>query len=135
MRTGVVVGMIGIVAAGGALTTAALVRPRAEVPTRHPQHRLADERARSPGIHRAKPAELAAIDRVARAESAKIIARKKALLPSVPATTWVNLGPTDSPEEVNFFSIAGVDSGRPNNIVVDPRDGNVVYMAVSGGGV
>jgi len=123
------------VVAAGAMTTVALVWPRTEVSARHHRHQLADDRARSPGIHRAKPAELAAIDRVARAEAAKVIARKKLLAPSVPATTWVSLGPTDSPQEVNFFSIAGVDSGRPNNIVVDPRDGNVVYMAVSGGGV
>ncbi len=74
-------------------------------------------------------------DRVARAEAAKLAYKKFAALPSVPSTTWVNLGPTDAPQEFNYFEINGVDSGRPNNIVVDPRDPNVVYMAVSGGGV
>jgi hypothetical protein len=106
------------------------------------RHELADERRRVPGIHRASPAELAVIDRVARAESQKIEARARArrahpdaALPSVPSTTWVNLGPTDAPKEYNYFEIAGVDSGRPNTILVDPRDPDVVYMAVSGGGV
>ncbi len=113
---------------------------------RHDQHAkhptAEDDRPKGPGIHRAGAAELAVRDRVAREEIAKIEARRlarkahgKAALPSVPATTWVNLGPTDSPQEFNYFAIAGVDSGRPNNILVDPRDPNVVYMAVSGGGL
>lgn len=94
-----------------------------------------DDRHKGPGIHRPKAAELAVLDRVARAESAKLVARRAAKAVSVPSTTWVNLGPTDAPVEVNYYSIAGVDSGRPNSILVDPRDPNVVYMAVSGGGV
>jgi hypothetical protein len=106
----------------------------------HHAHRRDDSRRRGPGIHRAGPAELALRDRVAREESAKIENRRHAgtaasALPSVPATTWVNLGPTDAPEEINYLPIAGVDSGRPNNIVVDPRDPDVVYVAVSGGGI
>lgn len=141
MRTTVLAGTVGTAVA--AVATVALLWPRAvhfapRPPQPHPHpHPQADDRRKGPGIHRARPAELAALDRAARAESAKLIARKRALAaqPSVPATTWVNVGPTDAPQEVNFFSIAGVDSGRPNNIVVDPRDGNVVYMAVSGGGV
>ena len=75
------------------------------------------------------------IDRVARAESQKLAARRFAARPSVPATTWVSLGPTDAPQEINYYKIDAVDSGRPNNIVVDPRDANVVYIAASGGGV
>ena len=96
---------------------------------------VADDRHRGPGIHRARPAELAETDRVSRVESAKLLARHRSKLASVPATTWVNMGPTDAPQEVNYFTIASVDSGRPNSIVVDPRDPDVVYMAVSGGGV
>ncbi|HEY0985655.1 MAG TPA: hypothetical protein VGD80_01335, partial [Kofleriaceae bacterium] len=57
------------------------------------------------------------------------------LAPSVPATTWVSLGPTGAIDEFNGFDIPGVDSGRLNTIVVDPRDPNVVYVASSGGGV
>jgi len=98
-------------------------------------HHLADDRRKQPGVHRASPAERVANNRVARAESAKLLARRQLALPSVPSTTWVSLGPTDAPNEVNYFQIDSVDSGRPNSIVVDPRDPNVVYMAVSGGGV
>src|SRR5262249_26290632 len=54
---------------------------------------------------------------------------------SVPSTTWVSLGPTNAIHEFNGVDIDGVDSGRPNAILVDPRDPNVVYMAVSGGGL
>lgn len=49
--------------------------------------------------------------------------------------TWVNSGPTDAAYEFNFSGIYGVDSGRPTAIVVDPTDPNIVYDAVSGGGV
>src|SRR5689334_8219282 len=86
-----------------------------------------------PSVHRASPAELAVRNRVAQAESAKILARQS--LVSVPGQTWVPLGPNDAFRETNFVEIESVDSGRPNNIVADPRDPNVVYMAVSGGGI
>src|SRR5437867_3827453 len=95
----------------------------------------ADSRRRGPSTHRASPVELAVRNRVAREEVAKIRARNNALAPAVSGTEWVSLGPTDAPKEYNYFEIASVDSGRPNNIVVDPRDPNVVYVAVSGGGV
>jgi hypothetical protein len=94
-----------------------------------------DERRHGPGIHRAGIAELAVHDRVALAESIKLQRPREAAKQSVPSSTWVSLGPTDSPQEFNFFTIASVDSGRPNTILVDPRDGNVVYNAVSGGGL
>ncbi|MBL0216541.1 MAG: hypothetical protein IPQ07_21990 [Myxococcales bacterium] len=96
-----------------------------------------DSRSKLPGIHRAGPKELAVRNRVGRTEAAKLAGKagQLARLPSVPATTWVSIGPDDAPKEFNFFEIAGVDSGRPNSIVVDPRDPNVVYVAVSGGGV
>ncbi len=97
-----------------------------------------DSRMRRPGIHRAGAAELATRNRIAAEESAKIQARLADGLrakPSVPATSWVSLGPTDAPKQFNYFTIDGVDSGRPNAIVVDPRDANVVYVATSGGGV
>ena len=94
-----------------------------------------DSRHRGPSTHRASAAELAVRDRVARAEAAKIAARKQPSAVSVPADGWVSLGPTDALAEFNGVPIAGVDSGRPNQILVDPRDANTVYMAVSGGGL
>jgi hypothetical protein len=116
----------------------AMVWPRAHTAPQHPR-KSEDSRWRGPGTHRADAAELAVRDRVARVESAKIErqrrARFAAALPSVPATTWVNVGPTDAPLEFNYYQIAGVDSGRPNGILVDPRDPNVVYVGVSGGGL
>ncbi len=96
----------------------------------------ADSRMRRPGTHRAGAAELATRNRMGALEAAKL-ARPEGVLakPSVPATSWVSLGPTDAPKEFNYFTIDSVDSGRPNAIVVDPRDANVVYVATSGGGV
>jgi hypothetical protein len=97
-----------------------------------------DSRMRRPGTHRAGAAELATRNRIGAQEAAKLQARvAEGLLarPSVPATSWVSLGPTDAPKEFNYFTIDGVDSGRPTAIVVDPRDANVVYVATSGGGV
>jgi photosystem II stability/assembly factor-like uncharacterized protein len=94
-----------------------------------------DSRVRHAGTHRAGPAELATRNRVAAAESAKLAAKHVAEKPSVPATSWVSLGPTDAPQQFNYYKIDAVDSGRPNTILVDPRDANVVYVATSGGGV
>jgi photosystem II stability/assembly factor-like uncharacterized protein len=103
-------------------------------PSRHPKVRH-DSRRLGPGTHRAGPAELAVRNRVAREEQLKIEARKRQHAISVPSTTWVSLGPTDATREFNGVDIDSVDSGRPNQILVDPRDPNVVYMAVSGGGL
>ena len=97
-----------------------------------------DSRIRRPGTHRARAEELATRNRVAGEESRKLRAKHLAGVaakPSVPATAWVSLGPTDAPQQFNYFKINSVDSGRPNSIVVDPRDSNVVYIATSGGGV
>ena len=103
-----------------------------------------DSRRKTPNIHRAGPAELAVRNRVAQAEAAKLTAAHAArlhanaltpLATSVMASTWVSLGPTNAFNEFNGVDIAGVDSGRLNAIVVDPRDANVVYVAASGGGV
>ena len=98
-----------------------------------------DARMRHAGTHRAGAAELATRNRVGAQEAAKVRARLaepgQAAKPSVPATSWVSLGPTDAPKQFNFFTINGVDSGRPTTIVVDPRDANVVYVATSGGGL
>ncbi len=129
MRRSVLVGC----AIAAAAIPVALAWPRGRAAPR--TRPTPDDRHKGPGIHRAGPAELAVLDRVAHDEAVKIRARHAVKAASVPATTWVNLGPTSAPTEVNFYTIAGVDSGRPNSIVVDPRDGNVVYMAVSGGGV
>ncbi|CAN5155288.1 hypothetical protein BH11MYX1_BH11MYX1_55370 [soil metagenome] len=100
--------------------------------SRHPSP---DERRHGPGIHRAGAAELAVRNRVGLEESAKLVRARAVAKQSVPSTTWVSLGPTDAPKEFNYFSIASVDSGRPNTILVDPRDSNIVYDAVSGGGL
>ncbi|HEY5946116.1 MAG TPA: hypothetical protein VIV40_11525 [Kofleriaceae bacterium] len=97
-----------------------------------------DSRLRIAGIHRASSAELATRNRMGAQESAKIQARLGdgvLAKPSVPATSWVSLGPTDAPKQFNYFTINSVDSGRPTAIVVDPRDANVVYLATSGGGM
>jgi hypothetical protein len=94
-----------------------------------------DSRHRGPGTHRAGPKELALRDRIAGEVSAKLAATNHADIASVPATSWVSMGPTDADQEFNSIVIEGVDSGRPNGIAVDPRDSNVVYMAVSGGGL
>ena len=93
-----------------------------------------DSRRKVSGVHRAGPKELAVRDRWARDEAAKLRAKHRDAA-SVPATTWVSLGPTEAFAEFNDLPIPGIDSGRPNTIAVDPRDPNVVYMAVSGGGV
>jgi hypothetical protein len=134
-----------------ALAGAALVMTSGSSPHQahvSPSHRRIADRADKegrrvePGVHRAGPAELAVRNRVAQEESAKLdkLARLRAqglapLAPSVPATAWVSLGPSDAFNEFNSINIPGVDSGRPNTILVDPRDPNIVYMAGSGGGV
>jgi hypothetical protein len=93
------------------------------------------------GLHRASSNELAVIDRWAKIESAKVerqrLERKRlgSKAVSVPALSWVSLGPTSSFKEQNGLDLVGVTSGRPSSIVVDPRDPNVVYIALIGGGV
>lgn len=94
-----------------------------------------DSRMKIAGTHRASAAELATRNRIGVEESAKITARLATAKTSVPATSWVSLGPTDAPKQFNYYTIDSVDSGRPTAIVVDPRDANVVYLATSGGGV
>src|SRR5262245_3600708 len=149
MARGLVLGAL----AGMALATTSGSSQRPRVPPRaglhvepqvepHIEPQVEEEGRRpEPGVHRAGPAELAVRNRVAQAESAKLLARARLraqaqlLAPSVPATTWVSLGPTGAIDEFNGFDIPGVDSGRLNTIVVDPRDPNVVYVASSGGGV
>nr|HEX4319091.1 hypothetical protein [Kofleriaceae bacterium] len=124
---------IGGVALGVALATGAIVLTASGHHHRGEHER--DSRPRQALTHRASAAELATRDRVARVESAKIEARKRMNLASVPATTWVSLGPTDAFDEYNGIDIGSVDSGRPNGIASDPRDPNIVYMAVSAGGL
>lgn len=113
-----------------------------ELSTRKTRPKPENSRSKTSGVHRAGPAELAVRNRVAAAESAKInrriLERRRgdlAAAPSVAATEWVSLGPTNAQKQYNFFEIDSVDSGRPSTIVVDPRDGNVVYLSASGGGV
>jgi hypothetical protein len=147
------VAVAGLAGAALVITSASLRPPRP--PTRGPRGEIepghageterderggeTDSRRLDPGTHRAGPAELAVRNRVALDESRKLQQRTRlraqAALPSVPATTWVSLGPTSALDEFNFVDIAGVDSGRLNTILVDPRDPNVVYIAASGGGV
>ncbi len=52
----------------------------------------------------------------------------------VPGQSWLNLGPTDATIEYNDNNYAAFDTGRPNALLVDPRDPNVVYYAASDGG-
>lgn len=55
---------------------------------------------------------------------------------AVSGSTWVNIGPTAANYIKNGGTLNGItDSGRPRDIVVDPSNGNVIYLAVSGGGV
>lgn len=145
--------MVAAVAAVGAGALALAVswpRPEAAAPApaerrassleRKVEHQRNERKRVRPSVHRASPAELAIRNRVAAEEAAKAqaraeLAKQPHALPSVPARTWVPLGPTDASREYNAVDIPGVDSGRPNGIAVDPRDPNVVYLAVSGGGV
>jgi hypothetical protein len=53
----------------------------------------------------------------------------------VSAQPWVNVGPTTALFEYNGNNFAKFDSGRPNKILVDPRDANVVYVATAMGGL
>ncbi|NVB78194.1 MAG: hypothetical protein HOV81_07360 [Kofleriaceae bacterium] len=97
-----------------------------------------DSRLRHAGTHRAGPLELATRNRMGALESTKLqlqLAQGQIAKPSVPATAWVSLGPTDAPQQFNYYTIDSVDSGRPTSILVDPRDANVAYVATSGGGV
>jgi len=54
-----------------------------------------------------------------------------------PATTlsWDNLGPANTRIEYNGSYYQANDTGRPTAIRVDPTDANIVYLAVSGGGL
>jgi hypothetical protein len=108
--------------------------------TQSPQHLRSNPHRRLVAQHLSSGVEVAANSRSAQAEAKHLANRSTAgrFTPdavSVAGTNWVSLGPTDAINEYNGSQIAGVDSGRPNSILVDPRDGNVVYMAVSGGGV
>ncbi len=53
----------------------------------------------------------------------------------VAGQAWVNLGPTDATIEYNENNYFAFDTGRPNTLLVDPRDPNIVYYAASSGGV
>src|SRR5438105_8375594 len=57
--------------------------------------------------------------------------------PVTPPTTlsWDNLGPASTRIEYNGSFYNANDTGRPTAIRVDPADANIVYLAVSGGGV
>jgi len=97
-----------------------------------------EERARGPlGIRRAGAAELAVQNRVALAESTKIHSRRRLAARAAatgPGTTWVSLGPSEGSAETTY-GVSDVVSGRINDVVVDPRDPEIVYIATSGGGV
>jgi hypothetical protein len=91
-------------------------------------HRKHEDRSKGPRVHRAGPSELELLSGISGIE-AEAAGRR----PS--GSRWKSLGPSDAPREFNYFEILGVDSGRLNTIVVDPRDASVVYVAASGGGV
>ncbi len=148
MRTRLV--LAGLVSAAAVVVGVQVLRPHASTANDQPspktkgappkvakakRPKLEDDRSHLPGIHRAGPRELETRNRIGAEESAKLQRRLVDHKPSVPSTTWVSLGPTDAPEEFNYFPIASVDSGRPSTIVVDPRNADVVYLATSGGGL
>jgi hypothetical protein len=54
---------------------------------------------------------------------------------AVSGVSWANLGPTAANFEWNGSLYSAQDTGRPNDIRVDPRSPDVVYDAVSGGGI
>ncbi len=56
---------------------------------------------------------------------------------ATPATTlvWDNLGPANTQSEYNGSHYVANDTGRPTAIRVDPANPDVVYVAVSGGGL
>ena len=53
---------------------------------------------------------------------------------TVQSDAWINVGPA-SADFTRVATFHKVDSGRPRSILVDPRDTNVVYVAMAGGGV
>jgi photosystem II stability/assembly factor-like uncharacterized protein len=53
----------------------------------------------------------------------------------VPAQPWVNVGPATALFERNGSNYVQFDAGRPNAILVDPRDSNVVYLGTALGGL
>src|SRR5580704_12856006 len=63
-----------------------------------------DSRRKAPGTHRASAAELALRDRIGRELSQKL-AGTNSKLASVPATSWVSVGPTDADQEFNSVVI------------------------------
>lgn len=51
------------------------------------------------------------------------------------AESWINLGPTEAFTQFHGQLFDQVDAGRANDVAVDPRDPNVVYLATAGGGL
>jgi hypothetical protein len=143
MRKNVVVASLMCASAGGAIAVARVTPvPFASAPAALPHKPgiVEDVDARMDATERESPVALAERNRVAAAEAAKIAQRERArgahpLAAWAPDGVWVSLGPTDAPSEANDTDIDAVDSGRPNAIVADPRDPNIVYLAESGGGV
>jgi photosystem II stability/assembly factor-like uncharacterized protein len=55
---------------------------------------------------------------------------------AVTGSTWTNIGPTNANYIKNGGTINGItDSGRIRDIVVDPGNNYIIYVAFSGGGV
>ncbi len=136
--------LVAALTCASALAVASDVAPRNQSSASSPQHRKSKPHLRLTASHRLSPVELTARNHAAQVESQRIrlqtakIRGQRTGTPnavSVASGNWVSLGPTDALSEYNGSDINGVDSGRPNSILVDPRDPNIVYMAVSGGGV
>lgn len=89
------------------------------------------------GEARRWPALLPGADRERMVRALQDAARSGApvALAAVSGQSWANLGPTSANFEWNGSSYTGQDSGRPNSIRIDPRNPDVVYDAVSGGGI
>jgi hypothetical protein len=86
-----------------------------------------------------EPADQLEILRIAEQEAARYGLRRS---PGVQAQSrvggagWVSLGPTDAAVEKNgSVTLNKVDSGRARRVLVHPTNPDLVYLAVSGGGV
>ncbi len=113
-------------------------------PTAEEQQRYGEERAKrkrergfKPKLRRPSAADLAVINRETAREAVKEQAARRAGVAAraVAGESWVSLGPTNALRQFNGGAYDAADSGRLNDIVVDPRDPNVMYVASSGGGV
>jgi photosystem II stability/assembly factor-like uncharacterized protein len=83
------------------------------------------------------------IDETYKAAVLRELAKKQTLYPGQAAgatppkgmAVWQSIGPRTDKYLFNYVTLKAVDSGRIRNILVDPRDGDSVYVLTSGGGL